>query len=215
MKRFLKIILIILIVLITLFLIHTIRNYIIITNLENRLAENKDSVNYYSKQTRIDHKNDTTVVTEYYKKDNNEALFITNHAGSGTVKLSMYKDESGMTMFTETSDTKVVDVTEDGFMIIQIYNYLETDTLFLKILSSMNSIITSTEYDGKDVYAVKRFMSSDFLLSEGAQIYVEKDTGTLVQVVEENVYTRYEYVFDNVDETIFERPDLNEYQMRP
>ena len=50
-KKILKSILIIIIAIIAIFIIHTIKNYIIITGLQNKITQYKDSTNYNIKST--------------------------------------------------------------------------------------------------------------------------------------------------------------------
>ena len=67
-KKIFKILGIILLVVIAIFLIHTIRNYIIITDLQNKIDKYSNSTNYYTKSVATE-SNGTVVTMEYYKKD--------------------------------------------------------------------------------------------------------------------------------------------------
>ena len=66
-KNVLKIIGIIVAILIILFLIHTIRNYVIVTGLQNKIKPYFNSSNYYMKSVTTSN-DGTTVTMEYYKK---------------------------------------------------------------------------------------------------------------------------------------------------
>ena len=71
-KKILKIIGIVFLIIIVIVLIHTIRNYIIITNLQNKVSKYTESTNYYTKS--ISTENGMKVTIEYYKKDKKEVL---------------------------------------------------------------------------------------------------------------------------------------------
>ena len=195
------------------FLIHTVRNYIIITNLQRDLYKYSGSTNYSSKQTMKDEERSQNVITQYYRKGDDYAIFIENNTKNETIKLSMYKEGKIVSAFTETAYNKTVELSEDGFIHTQIYNYLETDNIWQTILGSIVAKVKKDEYDGKDVYVIKNFTSPYTLLSKDAEVYVEKDTGILVQTIEDSTVTKYEYIFDNVDDTKFIKPNLSEYKL--
>ena len=56
MKKIFKILGILLLVVIAIFLIHTIRNYIIITDLQNKIDNYSNSTNYYTKSVATESK---------------------------------------------------------------------------------------------------------------------------------------------------------------
>ena len=74
-KKILKIIGIILLIIIAIFIIHTIRNYIIITDLQNKIAKYSSNTNYSIKSISTS-KEGTKVIMEYYKKENKQAIFM-------------------------------------------------------------------------------------------------------------------------------------------
>ena len=76
-KKIFKIIGAILLAIIAIFLIHTIRNYIIITDLQDKIAKYSDSTKYHIKSTSTT-KEGTKVEMEYYKKDNKQVVFMDN-----------------------------------------------------------------------------------------------------------------------------------------
>lgn len=57
---------------------------------------------------------------------------------------------------------------------------------------------------------IKGFISSTSLTSDGAEIYIEKDTGLFVKMIEQKigVVTKREYDFNQVEDLIFEQPDI-------
>ena len=72
----LKIVLILIIIAIVLFLVHYLRNYIIVSKIFNERAKYKDVTNYSYCNTQND--GEVAVKTEYYKKDNTAVIFIKN-----------------------------------------------------------------------------------------------------------------------------------------
>ena len=74
-KRIIKIIGIILIIILIFIAIHTIRNTIIISDLQNKIDNYSNSTNYYTKSVATE-SNGTVVTMEYYKKDKKEVVFL-------------------------------------------------------------------------------------------------------------------------------------------
>ena len=72
----LKFVLILIIIAIVLFLVHYLRNYIIVSKIFNERAKYKDVTNYSYCNTQND--GEDAVKTEYYKKDNTAVIFIKN-----------------------------------------------------------------------------------------------------------------------------------------
>ncbi len=61
---------------------------------------------------------------------------------------------------------------------------------------------------------IKEFMSSMSLTSEGAEIYIDKDTGLLVKIIEAGIDSKREYEINTVDDSIFIEPDISEYKVK-
>ena len=74
-KKVLKIIGVLLAILIIVFLIHTIRNYVIVTGLQNKIKPYFNSSNYYMKSVTTSN-DGTTVTMDYYKKENKQVAFL-------------------------------------------------------------------------------------------------------------------------------------------
>lgn len=68
-KNVLKIVLILITMFLVLLIVHTIRNYVIITELQDKIAEYNNSINYHIKSFATEN-NGTIVKMDYYKKDN-------------------------------------------------------------------------------------------------------------------------------------------------
>lgn len=211
-KKIFKILGVILLVIIAIFLIHTIRNYIIITDLQNKIAKYSDSTNYYMKSTSVSDEG-MKVIMEYYKKDNKQVLLMERDLNGEILKLSMYDNGERTDTFTETSESKFVQLNTENIMTINFYNFLETENNWQTFLGSISARVKSTNYNGKACYVIKGFLSSTSLTFEGQETYIEKDTGLFVKTTGDGV-TEREYEFDNVDDSIFVEPDISQYTLK-
>ena len=212
MKKILMVLGIIIAILVVIVLVHTIRNYMIITDLQNKISQYADSVNYYTKS--IATVKDGTITMEYYRKDNNQVVFLERNLNGTINKVAMYNNGEKTDTFTQTPDTKIAQLNSGTIMSIGIYNHLETENNWQTFLGSMLASVKSTNYNGKDCYIIKGFMSSTSLTFEGAETYIEKDTGLFIKDIEGETITEKEYEFDNVDDSIFVEPDISQYTLK-
>ena len=212
MKKILMVLGIIIAILVVIVLVHTIRNYMIITDLQNKISQYADSVNYYTKS--IATVKDGTITMEYYRKDNNQVVFLKRNLNGTINKVAMYNNGEKTDTFTQTPDTKIAQLNSGTIMSIGIYNHLETENNWQTFLGSMFASVKSTNYNGKDCYIIKGFMSSTSLTFEGAETYIEKDTGLFIKDIEGETITEKEYEFDNVDDSIFVEPDISQYTLK-
>lgn len=105
--------------------------------------------------------------------------------------------------FTDTQDTKTAKLNSGELMTVNIYNYLETDNKWQTLLGCITAKIKSTNLNGKECYIVKDFLSSTSLTSEGAETYIDKETGLFLQTTETEIITERDYEFYNVEDSIF------------
>ena len=147
-KKILRIVLIIVAILIAVFLIHTIRNYVIITNLQGKVAEYIKSENYHT--ISVSKLEDGMVLTtNYYKKGNKELIILERAKNDEVVKLSMYNNGERIDRFVETSDSKLVTLNAASSINVDIIDSLKTDNNWQSFIYSVPTIITNTEYNGK------------------------------------------------------------------
>ena len=212
-KKVLKILGIIIVILIILILIHTIRNYIIIRDLQNKFSQYSGSSNYYIKSVSTE-SSGTIVTTEYYQKNNKQAIFLKKDLNGETSKISMYNNGERTDIFWDNEENKTAQLDSGTTISMNIYNYLETDNNWQTFLGCLTSRIKSTSYNGKDCYLIKGFMSSTSLTSEDAEIYIDKGTGLFIKTNEAGIVNEREYEFDNVDDSIFEEPDISQYTIK-
>lgn len=213
-KKVLKIIGIVMAILIILILIYTIRNYIIITDLQSKILNYQDSKNYHIKSVANSNDGTTNIKMDYYRKDNKQVIFIERNANGDIIKLSMYDNGERVDTFTETQNTKTVKLNSGELMTVNIYNYLETDNKWQTLLGCITAKIKSTNFNGKECYIVKGFLSSTSLTSEGAETYIDKETGLFLKTTEAEIITERDYEFHNVEDSIFTEPDISQYTLK-
>lgn len=213
-KRVLKIIGIILLIIVTLILIHTIRNTIIISNLQNKVTKYSNSNNYHLKSTTYVDEN-TTMIINKYQKNEKQLLILERIVNDEKVKISVYDSGSRIDMFTETQDEKVAQLGKANSIIgIQVLDVLQTDNLWQTILYGLPAIIRTTDIDGYECYTVNNFLSPYYLVGENKTEYnIDKETGLVMKsTIDETIAIR-EYEFDKVDDSIFIEPDISQYTL--
>lgn len=212
-KNVLKIALIVIAILLVILIIHTIRNYVIVTDLQNKIAEYNDSTNYHIKSV-VTENNGTIVKMDYYKKDDKQVVFMERMANNEVTKISMYNNGERTDTFTETKDSKIAQLNSGTIMSVGIYNHLENDSKWQTILGCISAKIKSVDYNGKECYIVKEFMSSTSLTFKGAETYIDKETGIFVKSIEAGIVNEREYEFNTVDDSIFTEPDISQYTLK-
>lgn len=213
-KKILKIIGIILLILLVLILIHTIRNFIIIKNLQNQIAQYVNSENYYIKSVTSEN-NGVIVKTEYYQKDDKQVVLMERDNNGEKTKISMYNNGERINTFTETLDAKSVKLNSPNSIVVQIVNVLQTDNNWQTFLYSIISKVKKVEYNGKECYSIDNFLSPYYMYgTEKNEVYIEKDTGLLLKQTIDDITTQKEYQFNNVDDSIFIEPDISQYTLQ-
>ena len=212
MKKVLKIFGIILLVIIVILLIHTIRNFIIVRDLQDKIEKYKESASYHIKIVTKE-PNNIEMIANYYKKDEKQATIITrNINGVEDTKISKY----GNNTYIERGTTKIATIGTDGVSLaISIYNGVESDSTWHTILSSIVAFVGSEKVNGKDCYVVNNFPSFVNLMFEGTnKYYIEKETGLLIKSITNDIISEREYDFNYIDDSVFVEPDISEYTIQ-
>lgn len=216
-KKVVKIIIGLILVIVIMFFIHTIRNYVIVTSLQNKVSTYANSTNYY-KKTITNENNGTIVTTKYYKKDNKQVMFLERNINGTITKISIYNNGERTDMFTEVGDSKTAKLDSETIFSININNGLETDNNWQTFLQSIIANIKSIKYNEKQCYIIKYFTSNTSLVNKDSTkesgAYIEKDTGLNVKEIEGDNITEKEYEFDNVNDSIFVEPDISQYKLK-
>ena len=212
-KKIFKFIGIVLIIIIVIFLIHSIRNYLIITNLQNKVSKYQNDTNYGIKSVATE-SNGTVINMEYYKKENKEAVFLERNLNGEITKISVYNNGERVDTFFDTPEGKIAQLNSGSIMGVNIYNMTETDSKWQTFLGSITANIKSTNYNGKECYVIKGFLSTYSLNFKGSETYIDKETGLFVKTIEEERIIERNYVFDNIDDNIFVEPDIGQYTLK-
>ena len=212
-KNVLKIALIVIAIFLVILIVHTIRNYVIVTDLQNKIVEYNGSTNYHIKSVSTEN-NGTIVKMDYYRKDGKQVVFLERKVNNEITKISMYNNGERTDTFTETKDSKIAQLNSGTIMSVDIYNHLENDSKWQTLLGCISAKIKSVDYNGKECYIIKEFMSSTSLTFEGAEIYIDKETGLLVKSTEAGIVNEREYEFNMVNDSIFTEPDISQYTLK-
>ena len=211
-KKIIRIILIILSIILIMFLIHAVRNYIIISNLQNKIAQYKDSIYHHIRIVSNQQDNSMTIIN-YYHSGNHKVLFLERELNGKISKISAFSDGEKYHTYIESEDKKIA--TNDAALIeLQIYNGTETESFGQKLLSSFFASIKSVKENGKKYYQIKNIYSTYFMTTEGQVSLIDPETGLLYKTVENGSTTRREYEFDQIDERVFIEPDISQYQIK-
>jgi len=211
-KKILKIIGIIFAIALLLLIIHTVRNFIIISDIQGKIAEYSGNNNHHIKIVSTQN-NGTIVKTDYYKKDNKKVVFLEREINGEKTKLSIYDTGESHHTFTDAKDVKKVSL-NSGFIEVQLYNGSETENIGQTILSSIIANIKSVKENGKEYYQLKHTVSPYSMSFEGETILVDKETGLMYKNINSESTATREYEFNNVDDSIFIEPDISEYEMQ-
>lgn len=204
MKRVLKIVGIIIAVILVLFMIHAIRNYIILNKINENVAKYVESNNMHMKTTS------NQITVNYYRKDDKEVAIMEKD----NVKISNYKIGEKNDQFVESGDSKTAKL-NFGSLIVQVPNIAQFDTKWQRFLCGSVAIIRSETYKDKECYIIDNLFSPYYLTSvDKAQYTIEKDTGLLLKNNTDGVVYEREYEFNNVEDSIFVEPDISQYTIQ-
>lgn len=213
-KSFLKIIGFILLISIILLLVHTFRNFIIISNLQDKLSKYTDSDNFHIKSV-TNESNGIIITMNYYQKDNRQAIFLERNNNGDLTKLSMYNNGERIDTFTETADSKTVKINSSSSITVQIVDVLKTDNSWQTFLYSILARIKTVNYNGKTCYSIENFLSPYYIYgTEKNEVYLDKETGLLLRQTLDNIISEKDYEFNSVEDSIFVEPDISQYKLQ-
>ena len=214
-KKILKIVGIILLIILALTIIHIVRNTLIITDLQNKVAKYENSLNYHIKvDTKLNE--NTTMIINQYQKNEKQLLILERVTNNETVKMSFYNTGNRIDMFTETKDEKIAQLGKVNEILgLNSITMIQTDNLWQTIIYGFTAKIKTVNVNGYECYSINRFLAPQNLLGENKTEYcIEKETGLPRKIIlDEQISTR-EYEFDNVDDSIFIEPDISQYTIK-
>lgn len=202
---------------------NTLRNYRILEELRENLKETAKISNYHQTMGAKFY-NNGLVVQDVYVKDGKYLSVNQNITVVGQkYKISFYYNGNRMAIYKEGNNggqyEKTVEVDENyqPTSDIKLSNWFleepETEGGTSKLWLSMRLKIEKVTYNGKECYMIE---NNRFIKDTNQHIiyYIEKDTGLLVrQVQHDGNTTDHEYEFGNVQDEIFEEPNIEEYQL--
>lgn len=211
--KLLKVILLVVLLIILVVLVNSIRNFIIISDLQNKVAEYENSSNYH-KKTITAKKDGSVITTDNYKKDDKNALFVETNNSGEISKILMYNNGERTDVFIETKESKTVTIDSGMSINLNVSNYLKTDGALQTFLACLPAKVRSVEYKDKVCYSIENFFTSGVMYgTEKNEIYVDKETGLVLFKNTDGELTEKEYEFNNVDDLIFVEPNIGEYKL--
>lgn len=215
-KLVLKIILTVISILLIIWLINLGRKVYIINNIISKFEISSQKENCYWKLELTQDRDITT-----YKKGNR---ILTTVRGNNN-KVIYSKNGKMLNIFNETDGKKTVTlnqeiINQEAYPIFNMPYVISKDTLNPIILGALKSKITTTKVNGKECYLIESSSEPFITYSqiETVQLYIEKETGLPIQVVNydkknEKTVHFYKYEFDNVTDENLKEPNINEYEI--
>ena len=215
-KKVLKIILLVVLLIIAAFVVYTLRNFIIVKGLQNKIAKYTSISNFSATINQPFTDDSTNVLINYYQDGNKQAVILQRTDSNGEViKMSQYNNGERCDIFWDTKDSKTAQLNVDNTISVQLTNSLETGNDWQTLLACTFAVIKSTKYNGKDCYSITNYMSPLFMNgTEKNEVYVDKETGIAIKNIMDNQITEKEYNFNTVDEAVFTEPDIGQYTLK-
>lgn len=215
-KKTFKIILLIILIVLAIFVLYTIRNFIIVKCLQNKIAQYTSISNFSATINQTFTDDTTNVLINYYQDGNKQAVILQRTDSNGEViKMSQYNNGERCDIFWDTKDSKTAQLNVDNTISVQLTNSLETDNDWQTLLACTFAVIKSTKYNEKDCYSITNYMSPLFMNgTEKNEVYVDKETGIAIKNIMDNQITEKEYNFNTVDEAVFTEPDIGQYTLK-
>jgi len=207
MKLWKKILLVVLAIFI-LFSIHVIRNFIILSNIQNLSEEYSDKTNYvanvYSIQT------DSINIMQSYNKDGKSLTFVkTDVTNSNSIrKLTLYKDSEETIGVIESDGKKVAMLNNNGISGIQVVTFksIADMNVLQKLLFSVITRISTEDCNNKECYYMQ--------ISDGWKVWLDKENGTILREINSGFVTERTYKFDIVKDEDITKPDISDCEMQ-
>lgn len=215
-KKTFKIILLIILIVLAIFVLYTLRNFIIVKGLQNKIAQYTAISNFSATINQTFTDDSTNVLINYYQDGNKQAVILQRTDSNGEViKMSQYNNGERCDVFWDAKDSKTAQLNVDNTISVQLTNSLETDNDWQTLLACTFAVIKSTKYNGKDCYSITNYMSPLFMNgTEKNEVYVDKETGIAIKNIMDNQITEKEYNFNTVDEAVFTEPDIGQYTLK-
>ena len=210
-KMVLIMLIIVLLCVLAVIVIHTVKNFIYITDMENKISKYADSNNFHLEVMTIN--NDGLIVTtNIYVKGDKKACFTEREKDEAKQKVLMYQNGEITNTYVENINQRNVNLGL-GSIVVQFFNATETDNFWQKLLASVMADIKVVNEDGKECYKLTHtFLPYTMNINEDTYL-IEKETGLIYKYYNDDLVSRREYTFNNVDDSIFIEPNSSEYNV--
>lgn len=208
-KKIVLSIVILLLVMVMLFMAITFRKFMIVKDLQNKIAMKAQDPNFYRKAVTTGENSE--IVTEGYRKGDKKFVTIKRTMNGEELKVSLYDNGTTINVYTETADKKTVKPNGSSELVFDLSNRLETFNDCHTFICCIKAKISTTTYDGKECYIIKNFEEPN--INEENEFYIEKETGLILKSTIMNQTSVMEYKFDNVTDEIFTEPDMSLYEL--
>ncbi len=212
LKKIKKIVIVIILLDIFFIICHTIKNAVIINDLNNRAQKYKDSTNYHMTIITMDNSG-AKIVTEVYRKDDKKAVFLKREANSEITKIATYSDGTNCHSFTEANGQKIVNLNAN---ILEIHpsSGIEVESGLELLIASARSHISRRLKQSVECYNIQNIRTSSTLDAGDSTYLIEVNTGLLFTTKDNTGSSRRTYEFNGVDSSVFVEPNISEYTMQ-
>ena len=215
-----NILLIILLIVVTILIIITIRKGILLNSLSNKFQDAQNQ-NNYSIEMYLYQKEDTVKV-KLLHKDN---LVLANLKDKDKEITETKNNMNNTDIYINNNGNMYSKLNSEGSMInLTMPNILEIGNIKDLLVNSLVTSINETKCNGKDCYYIKNFRSTVLPSDkEPAGIYIEKSTGLPVRILggsissstdSTNTIIDFYYSFNNVSDSDFKIPNIEQYKMQ-
>lgn len=213
-----KITLIIVLVIIILLAIRTIRNYMILNSMQNKVAEYTGKTNFYYK---IEEDNSNISYFEVYRKNDIKKVTIIQKETGTKVMNYIYPGYTNIYEDVVNGIDTMRSQNIETFENVTIPNYINFTNHFQMLLSSLPVKIKTETIDGTEYCVLTNLYSPSYTIENRIQkvtFYFSKNTGLVEKIVEtmdtgEENTILYTYEFDSVTDENLSEPDKSNYKI--
>lgn len=225
-KKILKIIIIFIWIAAITIIIHVIRNYIIITDLENKISKYQKCDNLHMTDIgyniiefsdNISPSYMSIITSEYYIKDKKVYATHNRIIKGKNSKITNYYDEGKTINLIEMDGNKYailgkgVTATPNEYHIV---NCLQTKNFIQKIFACFISNIRQTNINGKECYEINNYPFYQIGIAVDANsVVIEKETGLVIRTESDSRTLIRRYDFSKIDASVFIEPDITGYEV--
>ena len=207
MKLWKKILLLLLVIVIV-FFIYVIRNFIIISNLEEVSKEYANKTNYIADIYSI--QSNSVNILRAYSKDGVYLSIMETKSNDikDTRKLTVYKSDNETLGVIQSGDKKIAILNNTMAAEIQVVTFesISDMNLLQKLLFSTLARISTEECNNKETFLVE--MPHDW------KMWVNKENGTIVREINSGFVTKRNYEFDIVKDEDIVKPDISDCEIQ-